>query len=143
MFRSSNRRNRDTAQPALLEIQLLGKPISYDRRPHNAFVTHGSDYSMLNSTNRSGIRKISYCQILLLHNGAAEDSGPPECEAVSFVVGFSTIRKITFKDKAVFSCLTPEDVGIKFLRNAGNHTIMTQCHIPTYRVALSVLWITQ
>jgi hypothetical protein len=72
-----------------------------------------------------------YCQILLLHNGAAVDSGPPECEAVSVVVGFSTILKITFKDKAVPSCLTSEDVGITFLRNDG-----TQCHIPIYRVAI-------
>jgi hypothetical protein len=126
MFRSSNRPNRDTAQPALLEIQLLGKPISYDRRrPHDAFVTHGSDY---NSTNRYCFRQISYCQILWLHNGAAEDSGLPECDAVSLVVGFSTIRKITFKDKAVLSCLTPEDVGITFLRKAGNYTLMTVSH---------------
>jgi hypothetical protein len=132
MFRSSNRPNWDTAQPALLEIQLLGKPISYDRRrPHDAFVTHGSGYSPLNSTNRHCIRQISYCQILLLHNGAAEDSGPPECDALSLVAGFLTIRKITFKDKAVLSCLTPEDVGFTFLRNAGNHTPMTQYHIPT------------
>jgi len=131
MFRSSNRPNWDTAQPALLEIQLLGKPISYDRRrPHDAFVTHGSDYSLLNNTNRYCIRQISYCQILLLHNGAASYSGLPECEAVFLVVGFSTIRKVTFKDKAVLSCLTPEDVGITFLRNAGNHTLTTLCHIP-------------
>jgi hypothetical protein len=102
MFRSSNRPNWDTAQPALLQIQLLGKPISYERRrQHDAFVTHGSHYSLLNSTNRYCIRQISYCQILLLRNGAAEDSGPPECEAVCVVVGFSTIRKITFKDNAV------------------------------------------
>jgi len=127
MFRSSNRPNWDTAQPALLEILLLGKPISYDRRrQHDAFVTHSSDYSLLESPNRYCIRQITYCQILLLLSGAAEDSGPPECEAVSVVVGFSTIRKITFKDKAVPSCLTSEDVGITFLRNAG-----TQCHIPT------------
>jgi len=110
-----------------------------DSRPMNLSVTHGSDSSLLNSTNRYRIRQISYCQILLLHNGAAEDSGPPECDAVSLVVGFSTIRKITFKDKAVLPCLTPEDVGITLLRNAGNHTLMTQCHIPLYRVALSVL----
>lgn len=95
-----------------------------------------TDYSLLNNTNRYCIRQIYYCQICWLRNGSAKDSGPPEFDAVCMVVGFSTIRKITFKDKAVLSCLTPEDADITFLRNAGNHTLTPQCQISNWILIL-------
>lgn len=95
-----------------------------------------TDYSLLNNTNQYCIRQIYYCQNFWLRNGGAKDSGPPECDAGSMVVGFLTIRKITFKDKAVLSCLTPEDADITFLRNAGNHTLTTQCQISNWILIL-------